>query len=164
MIGATGELDNSSAYIRLRELGKSKDKAEAEVRELHKTNVNGLLIKIAESGGLRVDARVFDQGTKYALHGTVPLGVGGKDDGEDCAIPEAAKTIKDLPKLLTFRKFNGSEKVNLISTHFKRHEMIEILAHNKEGFFPSSEGSTGINKNQHNSVDLTLELVIGELK
>ncbi|RWW56065.1 hypothetical protein BHE74_00037239 [Ensete ventricosum] len=33
-----------------------------EARELHKTDVNGLLIKIAESGGLWVDARVLDQG------------------------------------------------------------------------------------------------------
>ncbi|RWW85525.1 hypothetical protein BHE74_00005782 [Ensete ventricosum] len=33
-------------------------------KELHKTSVDGLLIKIAESEGLRVDAGVLDQGTK----------------------------------------------------------------------------------------------------
>ncbi|RZS08536.1 hypothetical protein BHM03_00039515 [Ensete ventricosum] len=36
----------------------------AEAKELHKTDTDGLLIKIAESEGLRVDAGVFDQGTK----------------------------------------------------------------------------------------------------
>ncbi|RWW02983.1 hypothetical protein BHE74_00058443 [Ensete ventricosum] len=44
---------------------KYQDKAEGqEAKELHKTSVNELLIKIAKSGGLRVDAEVFDQGTK----------------------------------------------------------------------------------------------------
>ncbi|RZR80598.1 hypothetical protein BHM03_00006652 [Ensete ventricosum] len=36
----------------------------AEAKELHKTDVDGLLIKIAESERLQVDARVLDQGTK----------------------------------------------------------------------------------------------------
>ncbi|RWV93450.1 hypothetical protein BHE74_00048470 [Ensete ventricosum] len=36
----------------------------AEAKELHKTSVDKLLNKRAESEGLRVDARVFDQGTK----------------------------------------------------------------------------------------------------
>ncbi|RWV96707.1 hypothetical protein GW17_00040560 [Ensete ventricosum] len=36
----------------------------AEAKELHKTDVDGLLIKIAESEGLWVDAGVLDQGTK----------------------------------------------------------------------------------------------------
>ncbi|RWW11040.1 hypothetical protein GW17_00025376 [Ensete ventricosum] len=36
----------------------------AEAKELHKTDDDGLLIKIAESEGLRVDAGVLDQGTK----------------------------------------------------------------------------------------------------
>ncbi|RRT53904.1 hypothetical protein B296_00035674 [Ensete ventricosum] len=54
--------------------------------------------------------------------GAVPFllrGVGDKDDGEDGIIPEATKTIIDLlqvcsfwAKLLAFRKFDGSEKVN----------------------------------------------------
>ncbi|RRT83395.1 hypothetical protein B296_00010363 [Ensete ventricosum] len=35
-----------------------------KAKKLHKTDVDGLLIKIAESGGLRVDAGVLDQGTK----------------------------------------------------------------------------------------------------
>ncbi|RWW45774.1 hypothetical protein BHE74_00048357 [Ensete ventricosum] len=35
-----------------------------EAKELHKTSVDGLLIKIAESEGLRVDAGVLAQGTK----------------------------------------------------------------------------------------------------
>ncbi|RWW43228.1 hypothetical protein BHE74_00051133 [Ensete ventricosum] len=35
-----------------------------EAKELHKTDVDGLLIKIVESEGLWVDARVLDQGTK----------------------------------------------------------------------------------------------------
>ncbi|RRT67503.1 hypothetical protein B296_00001901 [Ensete ventricosum] len=106
----TGELDYFSAYIRLREPGKSEDKANtmvlqrwdfrgvidpllswrksigrkrgrggreckgklqiprqggrAEAKKFHKTDVNGLLIKIVESEGLRVDAGVLDQGTK----------------------------------------------------------------------------------------------------
>ncbi|RRT54073.1 hypothetical protein B296_00030845 [Ensete ventricosum] len=51
--------------------GECKDKLQvprqgerAETKELHKTGVDGLLIKIAESEGLRVDAGVLDQGTK----------------------------------------------------------------------------------------------------
>ncbi|RRT49512.1 hypothetical protein B296_00005652 [Ensete ventricosum] len=36
----------------------------AEAKELHKTSVDGLLIKIAESEGLWVDVGVLDQGTK----------------------------------------------------------------------------------------------------
>ncbi|RWW87482.1 hypothetical protein BHE74_00003698 [Ensete ventricosum] len=35
-----------------------------KAKELHKTGINGLLIKIAESEGLRIDAGVLDQGTK----------------------------------------------------------------------------------------------------
>ncbi|RRT35345.1 hypothetical protein B296_00050296 [Ensete ventricosum] len=41
-----------------------KQGGRAEAKELHKTGVNGLLIKIAENEGLRIDARVLDQGTK----------------------------------------------------------------------------------------------------
>ncbi|RRT49181.1 hypothetical protein B296_00032528 [Ensete ventricosum] len=36
----------------------------AETKELHKIDVDGLLIKIVESEGLRVDAGMLDQGTK----------------------------------------------------------------------------------------------------
>ncbi|RZS03327.1 hypothetical protein BHM03_00033495 [Ensete ventricosum] len=36
----------------------------AETNELHKTGIDGLLIKIAESERLHVDAGVLDQGTK----------------------------------------------------------------------------------------------------
>ncbi|RRT66560.1 hypothetical protein B296_00017272 [Ensete ventricosum] len=36
----------------------------AKAKELHKTGVNGLLIKIVENEGLQVDAGVLDQGTK----------------------------------------------------------------------------------------------------
>ncbi|RWV83479.1 hypothetical protein GW17_00054901 [Ensete ventricosum] len=36
----------------------------AEAKKLHNTDVDGLLIKMAESKGLRVDAGVLDQGTK----------------------------------------------------------------------------------------------------
>ncbi|RZR78493.1 hypothetical protein BHM03_00003846 [Ensete ventricosum] len=36
----------------------------AEAKELHKIDVDGLLIKIAQSEGLRVDAGMLDQGTK----------------------------------------------------------------------------------------------------
>ncbi|RZS25258.1 hypothetical protein BHM03_00058440 [Ensete ventricosum] len=43
---------------------KEVENAKAEVKELHKTSVDGLLIKIAESKGLWVDAGVLDQGTK----------------------------------------------------------------------------------------------------
>ncbi|RZR76953.1 hypothetical protein BHM03_00001879 [Ensete ventricosum] len=103
------EVENAEANF------KYQDKA----KELHKTGVNELLIKITESGGLRVDARVLDQVTKYAIRGVVPFllrGVGDKDDGEDGTIPEVTKTIKDLlqvgvkffyfqAKLLLFRKF-----------------------------------------------------------
>ncbi|RRT75317.1 hypothetical protein B296_00014400 [Ensete ventricosum] len=48
--------------------GEFKDKLQVpglslrtEAKELHKINVNGLLVKIAENGGLRVDAGVLDQ-------------------------------------------------------------------------------------------------------
>ncbi|RWW55055.1 hypothetical protein BHE74_00038333 [Ensete ventricosum] len=51
--------------------GEYKDKLQvsrlgrrAEAKELHKTGVDGLLIKIAECEGLWVDAGVLDQGTK----------------------------------------------------------------------------------------------------
>ncbi|RWV81900.1 hypothetical protein GW17_00056642 [Ensete ventricosum] len=87
MIRAAGELDYFSVHIRLREPDKSEDKAEggtsmessipcshgeralveggrAEAKELHKTSIDGLLIKIVESEGLQVDAGVLDQGTK----------------------------------------------------------------------------------------------------
>ncbi|RWW40848.1 hypothetical protein BHE74_00053704 [Ensete ventricosum] len=43
---------------------KEVENAKAEVKELHKTSVDGLLIKIAESKGLWVYAGVLDQGTK----------------------------------------------------------------------------------------------------
>ncbi|RWW35809.1 hypothetical protein BHE74_00059219 [Ensete ventricosum] len=56
---------------RSREGGEYKGKLQvprqgrrAKAKELHKTGVNGLLIKIAENGGLRVDAGVLNQGTK----------------------------------------------------------------------------------------------------
>ncbi|RWW32407.1 hypothetical protein GW17_00002918 [Ensete ventricosum] len=42
----------------------SKYQDRAEAKKLHKIDVDGLLIKIAESEGLRVDAGVLDQGTK----------------------------------------------------------------------------------------------------
>ncbi|RWW38352.1 hypothetical protein BHE74_00056417, partial [Ensete ventricosum] len=65
MIGVAGELDYFSTHIRLREPGKSEDKAEtAEAKELHKTGVDGLLIKRVESEGPWVDTGVLDQGTK----------------------------------------------------------------------------------------------------
>ncbi|THU51063.1 hypothetical protein C4D60_Mb06t27080 [Musa balbisiana] len=53
---------------------KYQNKAKGELR---KTGVNELLIKMAESEGLRVDARVHDQGTKQAVHGVVPLLLSG---------------------------------------------------------------------------------------
>ncbi|RWW21249.1 hypothetical protein GW17_00014611 [Ensete ventricosum] len=98
-IRAIGELDYSRAHIRLRLPSKSVYKIEAEAKELRKTSVNVLLIKIAESEELRVDARVLDQGMKLAVRTVVPFllrGVGDKDDGEDTTIPEVTKTIKDL--------------------------------------------------------------------
>ncbi|RZS14429.1 hypothetical protein BHM03_00046112 [Ensete ventricosum] len=105
MIRVAGELNYFSAHIRLREPGKSEDKAEvetfvepsipsshggralvvkrgrgggeykgklqvlrhgerAEAKELHKTGVDELLIKVAESEGLWVDAGVPNQGIK----------------------------------------------------------------------------------------------------
>ncbi|RRT63724.1 hypothetical protein B296_00030892 [Ensete ventricosum] len=42
----------------------SRQGERAEAKELHKTSVDGLLIKITENEGLRVDAGVLDQGTK----------------------------------------------------------------------------------------------------
>ncbi|RRT36267.1 hypothetical protein B296_00049375 [Ensete ventricosum] len=41
-----------------------RQRGRAEAKELHKTGVDGLLIKIVESEGLWVDAGVLDQGTK----------------------------------------------------------------------------------------------------
>ena len=58
-----------------------------------------LLIKIAESGGLQINAIVHDQGTTHAVRGVELLllsEVGDRDDGEDGTIPEATKTIRDL--------------------------------------------------------------------
>ncbi|RRT57676.1 hypothetical protein B296_00024831 [Ensete ventricosum] len=49
------EVENATAN------SKYQDKVEA--KELHKISVNGLLIKITESGRLRVDAGVLDHGT-----------------------------------------------------------------------------------------------------
>ncbi|RWV76840.1 hypothetical protein GW17_00062439 [Ensete ventricosum] len=57
-----------------------------EAKELHKTGVDRLLIKIAKSEGHWVDAGVLDQGTKLAVRGIVTFllrGVGGKGDEED---------------------------------------------------------------------------------
>ncbi|RWW40530.1 hypothetical protein BHE74_00054050 [Ensete ventricosum] len=59
----------------------SKYQDRAEAKELHKTSVNGLLIKIVKNEGLRVDARCCTFSTR---------GVGGKDDGEDGTIPEGS--------------------------------------------------------------------------
>ncbi|RRT78439.1 hypothetical protein B296_00001202 [Ensete ventricosum] len=42
-----------------------------KAKELYKTGVNGLLIKIAESGGFRLNARVLDQRTKYEVRGAI---------------------------------------------------------------------------------------------
>ncbi|RWW85106.1 hypothetical protein BHE74_00006246 [Ensete ventricosum] len=42
----------------------SKYQDRAEAKELHKTSVNGLLIKILKNEGLWVDVGVLDQGTK----------------------------------------------------------------------------------------------------
>ncbi|RRT60756.1 hypothetical protein B296_00033857 [Ensete ventricosum] len=53
------EVENAEAN------SKYQDRTERqEAKELHKTSVNGLLIKIVENEGLRVDAGVLDQGTK----------------------------------------------------------------------------------------------------
>ncbi|RZR88106.1 hypothetical protein BHM03_00015627 [Ensete ventricosum] len=51
------EVENAEAN------SKYQDRAEG-AKELHKTGVDGLLIKIAKSEGLRVDAGVLDQGTE----------------------------------------------------------------------------------------------------
>ncbi|RZS22591.1 hypothetical protein BHM03_00055391 [Ensete ventricosum] len=47
-----------------RQGGRERQGGRAEAKELHKAGVDGLLIKRAESEGLRLDARVLDQGTK----------------------------------------------------------------------------------------------------
>ncbi|RRT78223.1 hypothetical protein B296_00007974 [Ensete ventricosum] len=64
-------LRESIGRKRGREGGECKGKLQVprqdgrvEAKKLHKTGVNGLLIKIAESEGLRIDARVLDQGMK----------------------------------------------------------------------------------------------------
>ncbi|RRT37445.1 hypothetical protein B296_00015469 [Ensete ventricosum] len=53
------DVENTKANSKYQDKG-----GRADAKELHKTGVDGLLIKIAESEGLWVDARVFDQGTK----------------------------------------------------------------------------------------------------
>ncbi|RWV85688.1 hypothetical protein BHE74_00049309 [Ensete ventricosum] len=53
------EVENTSANSQVPGQGRR-----AEAKELHKTYVNGLLIKITESGRLRVDAGVLNQETK----------------------------------------------------------------------------------------------------
>ncbi|RRT66142.1 hypothetical protein B296_00002553 [Ensete ventricosum] len=73
----------------------------AEAEELHKTGVDGLLIKIAESEGLQVDTGVLDQGTNQV---TLP-----------------SQLLREWVKLSTpvllsskraLHKFNGSARVN----------------------------------------------------
>ncbi|RWV80221.1 hypothetical protein GW17_00058543 [Ensete ventricosum] len=56
VVKGTEEVENAKA--------NSKYQDRAEAKKLHQTDVEGLLIKIAESEGLWVDARVLDQGTK----------------------------------------------------------------------------------------------------
>ncbi|RWW13785.1 hypothetical protein GW17_00022479 [Ensete ventricosum] len=129
---AAGELDCSSAYIRLREPGKSEDKTEGvEVggrkgRRSDKESRGAQLPKSKASARIKVDAGVLDQGKKYTVCSVVPFllkGVGDKDDGEDSTILRATKTIKGLlqvgvkfcsfqAKLLAFQKFDGNEKAN----------------------------------------------------
>ncbi|RZR94786.1 hypothetical protein BHM03_00023535 [Ensete ventricosum] len=59
VIKGAEEVENAKAN------SKYQDKVgRAEAKELHKTGVDGLLIKRAKSDGLWVDARVLDQGTK----------------------------------------------------------------------------------------------------
>ncbi|URE40935.1 hypothetical protein MUK42_15299 [Musa troglodytarum] len=73
-----------------REIGRG------ETGELHKTGINGFLIKIAVSEGLRVDARVHDQGMKQAVCSVVPLllrGVDDRNDGEGGTIPKAIERL-----------------------------------------------------------------------
>ncbi|RWW49930.1 hypothetical protein BHE74_00043843 [Ensete ventricosum] len=53
------EVENAKEKLQVPRHGRK-----AEAKELHKTGVNKLLIKIAENEGLRVDAGVLDQGTK----------------------------------------------------------------------------------------------------
>ncbi|RRT80615.1 hypothetical protein B296_00006004 [Ensete ventricosum] len=134
---AVGELDCSSAYIRLREPNKSEDKTESTDREKRDVDARQQIVTpwawqrhgttLRESVGReRGRGGVLDQGKKYTVCSVVPFllkGVGDKDDGEDGTIPRATKTIKDLlqvgvkfcsfqAKLLAFRKFDGSEKAN----------------------------------------------------
>ncbi|RWV87792.1 hypothetical protein GW17_00050180 [Ensete ventricosum] len=52
------EVENAKAK------SKYQDSKRAKAKELRKTDVDGLLIKIAESEGLRVDAGVLNQETK----------------------------------------------------------------------------------------------------
>ncbi|RWW06301.1 hypothetical protein GW17_00030379 [Ensete ventricosum] len=59
VINGVEELENAEANSRYQDRG-----GRVEAKELHKTDVDGLLIKIAESEGLRIDARVLDQGMK----------------------------------------------------------------------------------------------------
>ncbi|RWW15487.1 hypothetical protein GW17_00020680 [Ensete ventricosum] len=59
VIKGAEEVENAKAN------SKYQDKVgRAEAKELHKTGVDGLLIKRAKSDGLWVDTRVLDQGTK----------------------------------------------------------------------------------------------------
>ncbi|RRT34089.1 hypothetical protein B296_00044484 [Ensete ventricosum] len=76
----------------------SRQGRRAEAKELHKTSVDRLLIKIAKSEGLCVNARVLDQGTKYAIRDIVPFllrRVGDKCDEEDGIIREATIIEKE---------------------------------------------------------------------
>ncbi|RWW05382.1 hypothetical protein GW17_00031345 [Ensete ventricosum] len=56
VIKGVEELENAKA--------NSKYQDRVEAKKLHKTDIEGLLIKIAESEGLRVGTGVLDQGTK----------------------------------------------------------------------------------------------------
>ncbi|RZS06499.1 hypothetical protein BHM03_00037173 [Ensete ventricosum] len=65
------QMQSNGYHKRDRRDGKCRGKVQVprqgrwtEAKELHKTDVDGLLIKIAETEGLRVDAGALDQGTK----------------------------------------------------------------------------------------------------
>ncbi|RRT53948.1 hypothetical protein B296_00022357 [Ensete ventricosum] len=87
MIIVAGELDCSSAYIRLRELNKSEDNVE---RRATGSSLMGLAAPWYRSGATSMEL-------------LIPCSYGGR-----ALVLKGAEEIK----LLAFRKFDGSEKVN----------------------------------------------------
>ncbi|RRT85963.1 hypothetical protein B296_00005456 [Ensete ventricosum] len=94
----------------------------------------------------------------HCMYRLVPSTVSYRDKH---GMPVQTEWVKPSTQILLFIQQRSSAQLQQASTQFKRHEAFERLAHNK--VFPSSKGSVGTNKDQHNSADPAPKSVIGEL-